>query len=110
MEVGPSRPANDGVLHVTLNAGDVVGVSSQERPLDLAAEAFRIVENRCRWLLVHAKRRAIAALRYADRHEVGGTFAPVVRAQRLSQIEGFDADDGVTLRIETAATVEHLDT
>ena len=27
VEVGPSRPANDGVLHVPLNPGDVVGVS-----------------------------------------------------------------------------------
>ena len=34
---------------------------------------------------------------------------PVVRAQRLSQIEGFDAHDGVALRIETDAAVEHLD-
>ncbi len=109
VEVGPSWPANDGMLHAALNPGDVVGVSSQERPLDLAAEAFRIVEDRRRWLLVQSKGRLIAALRYADRHQVGRTFAPVVRAQRLAQIEGFDADDRVALRIETAAAVEHLD-
>ena len=110
VEIGPSRPANDGVLHVTLKPRDVLRASSQERPLDLAAEAFRIVENRCRWLLIQPKRCAIAAFRHADRHEIGGAFTPVVRAQRLSQIEGFDADDGVALRIETDATVKHLDT
>jgi hypothetical protein len=67
VKVGPSGPADDGVLQVTLNPGDVGRAAMQERPLDLTAEALRIVENRCRWHFAQPKRRAIPALWHADR-------------------------------------------
>ncbi|MCC6395303.1 MAG: hypothetical protein IT167_32240 [Bryobacterales bacterium] len=53
--------------------------------------------------------RNIAALRHLDAYR-SNAFERIEVLQALAQFAGFDADDGVDLRIKAARPVKHVDT